>query len=98
MEGRTDDEPVAATRIITGTDVDYGSLTHHLVRHLVGLPGCKVHYQNRGTSIGREENGRWRVEVHDLGSGEKRSVKTKFVFIGAGGRGRAAPQQSANPQ
>src|SRR5258708_4692733 len=85
MEGRTDDEPVAATRIITGTDVDYGSLTHHLVRHLVGQPGCKVRYKNRVTNIVREENGRWRVEVHDLESGEKRSVKTKFVFIGAGG-------------
>jgi malate dehydrogenase (quinone) len=35
MEGRTGDDPVAATRIITGTDVDYGSLTHHLVRYLV---------------------------------------------------------------
>jgi malate dehydrogenase (quinone) len=34
MEGRASDEPVAATRIITGTDVDYGSLTNHLVNHL----------------------------------------------------------------
>jgi malate dehydrogenase (quinone) len=85
MEGRTSDEPVAATRIITGTDVDYGSLTHHLVRHLVGQPGCSVHYKNRVTDIVREEKGRWRVEVHDLDSGDKRSVKTKFVFIGAGG-------------
>src|SRR5260370_29391164 len=84
MEGRAGGEPVAATRIITGTDVDYGSLTHHLVRHLVGQPRSQVHYQNRVTNIVREENGRWRVEVHDLESGEKRSMKTKFVFIGAG--------------
>src|ERR1700682_1430643 len=56
MEGRTVDEPVAATRIITGTDVDYGSLTRHLVRHLVGQPGCKVHYKNRVTHIVREDN------------------------------------------
>jgi malate dehydrogenase (quinone) len=85
MEGRTNDEPIAATRIITGTDVDYGSLTHHLVHHLAGQPGCQVHYKNHVTNIVREENGRWRVEVHDLDNGEKRSVKTKFVFIGAGG-------------
>src|SRR5258707_1104703 len=85
MEGRAGGEPVAATRIITGTDVDYGSLTYHLVRHLVGLPGCEVRYRNRVTNLVREKNGRWRVEVHDLESGEKRSVKTKFVFIGAGG-------------
>src|SRR3981189_2549153 len=98
MEGRTDDEPVAATRIITGTDVDYGSLTHHLVHHLVGLPGCKVHYKNRVTSIVREENGRWLVEVHDLGSGEKRSVNTKFVFIGAGGGALPLLQKSGIPE
>jgi malate dehydrogenase (quinone) len=28
MDGRGDDEPFAATRIITGTDIDYGALTY----------------------------------------------------------------------
>jgi malate dehydrogenase (quinone) len=63
MEGRTDDEPVAATRIVTGTDVDYGSLTNHFVDHLAGLSGFGVHYQNRVTNVSREPSGRWRVEV-----------------------------------
>ena len=98
MEGRTGDEPVAATRIITGTDVNYGSLTHHLVGHLVSQPGCQVHYRNRVTNLDREENGRWRVEVHDLDSGEKRSVKTKFVFIGAGGGALPLLQKSGVPE
>jgi hypothetical protein len=58
MEGRSGDEPVAATRIITGTDVDYGSLTHHLVHHLVGLPGLRSTLQEprhlpRGSSCQR---------------------------------------------
>src|SRR6202035_2438433 len=43
MEGRTDDEPVAATRIVTGTDVDYGSLTNQLIDHLNLLSGFVVH-------------------------------------------------------
>ena len=98
MEGRANDELVAATRIITGTDVDYGSLTHHLVRHLVSQPGCKVHFENRVTDIVREENGRWRVEIHDLNSGEKRSVRTKFVFIGAGGGALPLLQKSGIPE
>src|SRR6201991_1943949 len=98
MEGRGFAEPVAATRIVTGTDVDYGSLTHHLVRHLASLPGCKVHYRNRVTDIVREDNGRWRVEVQDLDSGEKRSVKTKFVFIGAGGGSLPLLQKSGIPE
>jgi malate dehydrogenase (quinone) len=98
MEGRTGDEPIAATRIITGTDVDYGSLTHHLVGHLVSQPGYQVHYRNRVTNLAREDNGRWRVEVYDLDSGEKRSVKAKFVFIGAGGGALPLLQKSGIPE
>jgi malate dehydrogenase (quinone) len=98
MEGRTSDEPVAATRIVTGTDVDYGSLTHHLVQYLVGQPGCQVHYKSRVTNLVREEKGRWRVEIHDLDSGERRSVKTNFVFIGAGGGALPLLQKSGIPE
>ena len=85
MEQRRDDELVAATRIITGTDVDYGALTHHLVDHLNASPGFAVHYQHRVTGLSRENNERWHIDVHDLTSGEQRSVRSKFVFIGAGG-------------
>jgi malate dehydrogenase (quinone) len=98
MDGRTRDEPVAATRIVTGTDVDYGSLTHRLVAHLVSQPGCQVHYGNCVTNLVREGNKRWRVEVHDLESGEKRSVTTKFVFIGAGGGALPLLQKSGIPE
>jgi malate dehydrogenase (quinone) len=99
MEGRTGREPVAATRIITGTDVDYGSLTHHLVHHLVGLPGCSVLYKHRVIHLAREEaGGHWWVEVQDLDSGEKRSVKSKFVFIGAGGGALPLLQKSGIPE
>jgi malate dehydrogenase (quinone) len=97
MEGRRRDEPVAATRIVTGTDVDYGSLTRHLVGHLVAQPGCQVHYKSPVTHLARENNG-WRVEVHDLQSGGKRSVKAKFVFIGAGGGALPLLQKSGIPE
>jgi malate dehydrogenase (quinone) len=98
MEGRNADEPAAATRIISGTDVDYGALTHHLVQHLLGQPGCSVHYKTRVTGIVRAENKRWRVEVQDLGSGEMRPVFAKFVFIGAGGGALPLLQKSGIPE
>ena len=97
MEGRTADEPVAATRIVSGTDVNYGSLTHHLVTHLVNQRGSQVHYRNSVTHLVREGN-KWRVEAHDLASGEKRSVTTKFVFIGAGGGALPLLQKSGIPE
>src|SRR6201996_4821705 len=98
MEGRTNDEPVAATRIITGTDVDYGSLTNHFVDHLSALPGFAVHYLSRVTDLSREKDGRWRVEVRDVKSGDRRSVTTKFVFIGAGGGALPLLQKSGIPE
>jgi malate dehydrogenase (quinone) len=98
MEGRAADEPVAATRIISGTDVDYGALTHHLVHHLVGQPGCSVHYKTRVTYLVRADKKRWRVEVQDLDSGERRSVTAKFVFIGAGGGALPLLQKSGIPE
>jgi malate dehydrogenase (quinone) len=98
MEGRVNDEPVAATRIITGTDVDYGSLTNHFVDHLTTLSGFVVHYRSRVTDISREKDGRWRVEVRDVKSGDRRSVTTKFVFIGAGGGALPLLQKSGIPE
>jgi malate dehydrogenase (quinone) len=98
MEGRTSDEPVAATRIITGTDVDYGSLTNHLVKHLDAQPGFTAHYFSRVTNINREANGRWRVEIEDTKTGERREVSSKFVFIGAGGNALPLLQKSGIPE
>lgn len=69
MEGRADDEPVSATRIVTGTDVDYGSLTNHLVDHLSSFPGFGVHYLSHVTNISREADGRWRVETENTKTG-----------------------------
>src|ERR1700755_2479917 len=39
MEGRDSGEVVAATRMISGTDVDYGALTRQLLQLLQGMEG-----------------------------------------------------------
>ena len=98
MEERREDDVVAATRIVTGADVDYGALTNHLVDHLDASPGFSVHYQHRVTGLSRQDNGRWRIEVHDIKSGDHRSVSTKFVFIGAGGGALLLLQKSGIPE
>jgi malate dehydrogenase (quinone) len=42
MEGRNKEESVAAMRVVSGTDVDYGALTHHLIRDPSTQPGFAV--------------------------------------------------------
>jgi malate dehydrogenase (quinone) len=98
MEGRTAGEPIAATRIVSGADVDYGALTHHLVHHLQTLPGFAVHYKNHVTGITRMSDGGWRVAVTHTDTGEARSVTAKFVFIGAGGGALPLLQKSGIPE
>jgi malate dehydrogenase (quinone) len=85
MEGRDKQQPVAATRMVTGTDVDYGALTHLLVNQLQDQPGFALRYKHTVTGLNRLWNGRWGVTVKDAETKEKWSVSAKFVFIGAGG-------------
>jgi malate dehydrogenase (quinone) len=98
MEGRDKDQPVAATRMITGTEVDYGSLTHLLVSHLEAQPGFSVHYEHKVVDLDRLGDGRWGVRVEALRTGEKRTVSAKFVFVGAGGGSLKLLEKSKIPE
>src|SRR5215813_346010 len=98
MDGRGDEEPFAATRIITGTDVDYGALTHLLIKHLSSQPGVSVHYKRRVVGLDREQNGAWRVGIEDADTHERHAVTSKFVFIGAGGNAIELLQKSRIPE
>jgi malate dehydrogenase (quinone) len=98
MDGRGNEEPFAATRIITGTDVDYGALTHSLVKQLCAQPGFSVRYKRRVVSLDRENNGAWRVGVEDVDTLERDAVTSKFVFIGAGGDAIELLQKSRIPE
>jgi malate dehydrogenase (quinone) len=98
MEGRTAEKPVAATRIVTGADVDYGSLTRSLVGYLEGMTGFSVHYSHHVTDISREPGGRWRLHVKDTKTGDVRSATAKFVYLGAGGGALPLLQKSGIPK
>jgi malate dehydrogenase (quinone) len=98
MEGRASDQPIAATRIITGTDVDYGALTHLLVAQLSAQSGFDARYNRQVVGLDREVDGRWRVTVENTDDGARQSVLAKFVFIGAGGASINLLQMSGIPE
>lgn len=85
MKGRDANQPVAATRMDIGTDVNFGALTRSLFNQLNKMPGVTLHYNIEALDLDPDGKGGWDVFVKSLLTGEKSKVNTKFVFIGAGG-------------
>ncbi|NOS54789.1 MAG: malate:quinone oxidoreductase, partial [Cyclobacteriaceae bacterium] len=85
MRGRSTKQPVAATRMDIGTDVDFGSLTRGIIHQLSTMPGVTIHYNMEALDLDPDGKGGWDVFLKDLSSGKKNKVNTNFVFIGAGG-------------
>jgi malate dehydrogenase (quinone) len=97
MEGRDPSEEVAATRMLTGTDVDYGALTKDLLDSLSGKEGFSIHFLNRVQDL-RRNGDLWNLQIRDEKSGENWDVQAKFVFLGAGGGSLRLLQKSGIPE
>jgi len=97
MEGRDASDIVTATRMVTGTDVDYGALTEELLTSLSGKEGFSVHFYSRVQDLHRDGN-LWSVRIRDEKTGQHRDVQTRFVFIGAGGGALPLLQKSGIPE
>lgn len=98
MDSRPEDEVVAATRMDIGTDVNFGTLTRDLIKHLQTKNNIKLSLNQEVRDIERESDGLWEVEVKDVKTGEKREIKAKFVFIGAGGHSLLLLEKSGIPE
>ena len=83
IDGRAD-EPIAATKIDAGTDVNFGELSRQLLGWLATQENCRVVTGHRVTDLRRAAND-WELTVRDVASGESHRARAGFVFIGAGG-------------
>ena len=84
MEGREGKAPIAATRITSGTDVNFGALTRMLFGYLQ-KQGAQIHYHHEVKSLERTSDGLWKAVVLDGANNALTSIEARFVFIGAGG-------------
>jgi malate dehydrogenase (quinone) len=83
IEGR-EDQPVAATYMEAGTDVNFGEVSRKLIQWLGEQEGCSFHVETRVTDLNRTADG-WEVTIKNFADGTTQIKKAKFVFIGAGG-------------
>ncbi|WP_044640113.1 malate:quinone oxidoreductase [Risungbinella massiliensis] len=97
MEGRTSNEPIAATKIDTGTDVNFGALTRSLFDHLKSK-NVEINYKHSVEDIKRTSDRSWEVKVHNIESGNIEYHSAKFVFIGGGGGSLPLLQKTGIPE
>ncbi|UZW65374.1 malate:quinone oxidoreductase [Priestia flexa] len=97
MNGRKVTEPIAATKIDEGTDVNFGSLTRMLFDHLK-TKNVELNYRHSVKNIKRTSDGLWELKVQNLNTGLTEYHQAKFVFIGAGGGSLPLLQKTGIPE
>lgn len=98
MEQRAAGQPVAATRVAYGADVDFGTLTRYLVETLQKQPNFELLLGHTVQSLSKQDNGRWHIRALDHKTRKLRKLDTGFAFLGAGGGALPLLQKSGIPE
>jgi malate dehydrogenase (quinone) len=91
------DVPIAATRMETGTDVNFGAASRKLLTWLGKQPKCGIATSHRVIDLDKTAAG-WDVSIRDLATGQIRRNRAKFVFVGAGGGSLHLLQKAGIPE
>jgi len=97
MKERLASDAIAATKIDTGTDVNFGALTRMLFDHLQ-TKNVDINYNQSVDNIARTSDGSWEVKVRKVHSGIVENHTANFVFIGGGGGSVHLLQKSGIPE
>lgn len=85
MQKRVKGEPFAATRVPSGTDVDFGSLTRQLFDHLTADGGVTLLKNHEVRKLTKQKDGTWQVRYRNSVGHTPNQLNARFVFVGAGG-------------
>lgn len=83
MQGREITEPIAATRVGYGTDVNFGALTRQLLTPLIHQQAVTAQFSSSVTNLKKQDHGSWQVTVKNKQGTQ--TINSHFVFLGAGG-------------
>lgn len=85
MNNRNSDQPMAATRMELGTEVNFGQLTREFFRILKENFNTPVHTLHEVIDVDPSESVAWMVEIKNRKADKTEYVDATHVFIGAGG-------------
>ena len=97
MDGREKSEKIAATRIKRGTDIDFGNLTRSYINQIEEAKSIEINYSTNVENLQQDSEGDWYLSL-EAGAKKNRIVRSKFVFLGAGGGALTLLQKSGIPE
>lgn len=97
MRNREEGEIMAGTRMELGTEVNYGALTRLYFNILDYKFNTSVELNSEVIDISRKDD-YWIVDVKNEKTNWRRKLKTKHVFIGAGGKALPLLQKTGIPE
>lgn len=100
MEGRVrDGQPIAASRILRGTDIDFGALTKSLTKIIMAGSDNELRLGHEVKGLKETKQG-WTISgtASDNGASRPFSIDAKHVFVGAGGFALRLLQKSGIPE
>ena len=98
MQNRPAQEPIAATRVRYGSDVNFGELARYLVNYLELKQNFELMLGRYVTDLKQNADKTWTVGLKHSSKPETEKVRAKFVFLGAGGGALPLLQKSGIPE
>ncbi len=98
VEGRDPQQPIAATKMDGGTDINFGNVSRKLLGWLDRQNDCSVAASHKVVDLAKQPDGRWAVTVKNLKTGATHTTLAKFVFVGAGGGSILLLQKAGLPE
>ncbi|WP_333474074.1 malate:quinone oxidoreductase [Psychrobacillus psychrodurans] len=97
MENRPVNEAIAATKIDSGTDVNFGALTRMLLDHLM-TKDVEIKFNSSVDNVKRTSDNKWEIKVKNNAEGKIENHTADFVFVGGGGGSLHLLQKSGIPE
>jgi malate dehydrogenase (quinone) len=97
IDGRLKAERIAATRVVHGTDINFGALTDTLMANLAD-GGARFLTEHRVANLTKTPDGTWRVEIRNELGHTPDEIEADFIFVGAGGAALPLLQKAKIPE
>jgi len=97
IKGRKGTEPIAATKVDSGTDVNFGAITEQLMSFLT-TNDVALQTGTEVVGLSKSRSGNWEIQAKNLATGKIETIASKFVFVGAGGWALKLLQKSGIPE